>query len=409
MRVGILALAVGAGLSLSSLASADIVYTVEDRFPGGVGMPGSGGDVDLYSRSSGLASTKLTAAQIYASILAQNPGIPLLSTEVRLAEISPGPNGDFLIAHGQATGRGPNSFGVGAVLRASNLAGVASVTTVSSSGDLSNPIGVAYDASTNSAVLVNNPGGGGPGPFPYYDGVINANLTTGTQTRIFEEPGGAFPRYQAGAYIQSDPRGLARTFLVGSQQGGLNAPPGNGAGGPQLYRLNYDQTLTSSTMTRIVDFTNPAETGIAEDFIDGTLDFFTNGGIRGIAVVPGSDSIYVAMRHNGIWKVNLDAAGNYDLSNPMTQILAPQGILNPGDFGLVNAMEYDYLANKLVFAMDTLSGTGLSGLWEMNLDGSGRTRLVADVAIRGIDIIPAPGAAALLGLGALVAGRRRRN
>lgn len=413
MRVGTLALAVGAAASLASIAQADVVYTVHQEVIANAWVRTD--RVDLYQRSTDSSSTKITRAQILAAILAQNPTLPIAAVDVRVADIAPGANGEFLLTHGQAngypTGTPPQTQGVGAVLRLQNLAGAATAVGVSSGGLINNPIGVAYDGTTNSAVMVLNPGSD-PNLTPYAEGIVNANYLSGAQTQIFDEiPGlaGPRPRYQAAAYIQPDPRGLARTFLVGSQQGGLNAPVGNGAGGPQLYRLNYDQALTTSTMTRIVDFTNPAETGIAEDFVDGTLDFFTNGGIRGIAVIPGSDSIYVAMRHYGIWKVNLTPAGAYDLSNPMTQIFNPNNILAPGDYGLMGPIEYDYLNNTLVFGMEQQLGAGLNGLWEINLDGSGLDQLAADVLVRGIDIIPAPGAAALLGLGALVAGRRRRN
>lgn len=415
MRVGILALAVGTVASLASLANADIIYSVHQEYIS-PGVAQRTDRVDYYNRGSASASTKLTRSQIRAAILAQNPGLPIADTDVRLADISTGANGEFLLTHGQAigfpTGSPPQTQGVGAVLRLQNIQGVASAVGVSSGGLINNPIGVAYDSTTNSAVMVLNPGTDN-NLTPYSEGIVNANYLSGAQTQIFDElPGLANPRprYQAAAYIQPDPRGLARTFLVGSQQGGLNAPVGNNAGGPQLYRLNYDATLTTSTMSRIVDFTNPAETGIAEDFVDGTLDFFTNGGILGIAVVPGSDSIYVAMRHYGIWKVNLTAAGAYDISNPMTQILDPFDLVSPGDYALIGAMDYDPYANKLVFGLDNGNGvSNLAGLWEVNLDGSGANRLVADVVVRGIDFIPAPGAAALLGLGALVAGRRRRN
>ena len=417
MRVGVIAIVAGAGLSLAATASADIVFTVHQQYTS-PGVAQRVDRVDYYSRGSATTGNVLTRAQIRAAILAQNPSLPIVDSDIRVADIAMGSGGEYLLTHGQAVGypsaNPPQTQGVGAVLRIQNISGVASAVGVSSGNLLNNPVGVAYDASTNSAIMVQNPGTDN-NLTPYAEGVFAAGYNSGVQTQLFDElPGLANPRprYQAAAYIQPDPRGLPRTFLIGSQQGGVNAPIGNTAGGPQLYRMTYDAGLANTTMARVVDFTNPAETGIAEDFVDGTLDFFTNGGILGIAVVPNSNSIYVAMRHYGIWKVNLTAAGAYDIANPMTQILDPHNLVSVGDYGLIGAMDYDASANKLVFGMDNADGVSdVDGLWECNLDGSGRNLLVPNVVVRGIDFvgfIPAPGSAAMLALGALVAGRRRR-
>lgn len=426
MRIGLILTVVGAAMGSASIAHADVIYTVErETVVGGDGnfafVPKH--TIDYYNRTTLLPSTIITPAQVAAAIQAQNPGLNFQTSEVRLADISVGPNGSFLVAQGQGGPRGdPNTstIGLGAVLSLQNVQTVPSISSRSSSGLLANPIGIAYDATTDSAVTVHNPTSGLQ-ITPSTDGIVTANYTTGAQNLIFVEDRNApRPRYQAGAYIQPDPRGLARTFVVSSIQGGLNVPVvTNTVGGPQLYRLTYDANLGNTVMSRIVDFTNPAETGVTEQFLDGVNDPTASGGIRGVAIVPGdANSVYVAMRWKGIWKVNLNNDGSF---NSMQEIIS---VINPNSplfNGLIEAMDYDPFANKLVFSLDTrltpqgpadgvfnASVTALRGLWEMNLNGTGLSNLVRGVHVRGIDFIPSPGTAALLGLAGLVAARRRR-
>lgn len=418
MRLMTLAVVAGSACALSSVAQADVIFSVFREYVGAQ-IPANvqiSNRVDYLTRGPNTVTTKITSAQVTAAIQAQNPGLGFQNSWVRLADINPGANGEFLLTTGQYNDgeytppRPANSPATGAVLRIQNVTGAASVVTSSSGGMINNAIGVAYDASTNTAVHVGNPGGLMT-PFPFHEGLIGNNYTTGAQTKIFDEVpnlANPRPRYQAGGYIQPDPRGLARTFLVGSIQGGVNSTFTSTAGGPQLYRLTYDAGLGSGAVARVVDFTNPAETGVAEDFVDETIDRFTNGGIRGIAVVPGQNVVFVAMHDYGIWKVNLTAAGAYDLASPMTQIIAPTGLVNGQQF-VIDAMDYDPYANKLVFAADNANGvSSLAGLWEINLNGTGANQLVPNVLVRGIDFIPAPGSALLLGLGGLIVSRRRR-
>lgn len=397
MQLAKLALFCTAGLALSSSAMADIVFTADSRVNDADPALWS---VQLFSRSANSASVKVTSAQVATAIQAANPTFAG-SSRVRLADVALGPNGDFIVTQGQAF---VEANVEGAVLRVGNIYGPATVQAISAGGDLTNPIGVAYDSSTNSAIMVSNPGNGVQPSPSFIDGIMGANYGTGAQTIMYNEslvP--PRPAYHAGGYIQPDPRGTPRTFLVGSIQGGINSTQTSTAGGPQLYRMTYDTALGNTTMSKIVDFTNPAETGVAEDFVDEATDRFTNGGIRGIAVIPGQDVVFVAMRHYGIWRVELTPAGAF---SSMTRILDFNADPNSALFnGGIDAMDYDPYANKLVFGMD---GANSRGLWEVNLDGSGANRLVAGVYVRGIDFIPTPGTALVLGLGGLLASRRRR-
>lgn len=389
----------GGVLGAASMANAGIVFTVEASTNGSI--PNQ--SVIYYNRTTASTGVKATAAQIAASIQAQNPGLGFQESYVRVADVAVGPNGDFLLTQGTfndnqyAPPRAGGAPALGAVLRIQNITTAPSLQTITSSGFVSNAIGTIYHAPTNTALNVMNPGGL-MNPSQRTDGIVGVNYGTGAQTVMYNEPVPApRPKYQAGAYIARDPRGNAgaNDFLVTSIQGGVNGngDPNNNAGGAQLYRFTFANDLTGGTMTRIVDFTNTAETGQASNFLIGNAeDFFNNGGVRGVTSVPGTNEVYVAFRFFGIWKVLLNADGTY---NSMSQIDSTP---------FLDAIAYDPFQDKIVFGTQNAGG----GLWEVNRDGTGLNQLVSGVFIRGIDVIPAPGAAALLGLAGLIAARRRR-
>ncbi len=408
-RRAMIALAGGA-IGLVSAAQADVVFTVERNLG-----PGNNGNipeqsVQYLARFNNSTTTKVTREQVSASIQAQNPGLGFQDSYVRLADVAVGANdNEFILTQGTfndneyVLARVGGQAALGAVLRINGITNVApGVQTLTSSGFVSNAIGTVYHAPTNSTLNVLNPGGL-MSPSMRTDGIVGVNYTTGAQTVMFNEsPPDPMPRYQAGAYITKDGRANAgaNEHLVTSIQGGINGngQVGNNAGGAQLYRFNFANDLTGGTMTRVVDFTNTAETGQASNFLIGnTRDMFNNGGVRGVVSVPGTNEVYVAFRFFGIWQVLLNNDGSY---NSMSQI---------SNMDLLDAIAYDPFEDKIVFGSNQFNATGL---WEINRDGTGLNQLVADVLVRGIDvrqnIVPAPAGIALMGLAGLLAARRRR-
>lgn len=401
---------VGGALGLASLANADIVFTVERNLVPGNNFNTPEQSVQYYTRFNSAWTTKVTRAQVAASIQAQNPGLGFQESYVRLADVAIGANDqEFILTQGTFNDgdyvppRAGGQPALGAVLKIGNITGPATLQTLTSSGFVSNTIGTVYHAPSNTTLNIMNPGGL-MSPSMRTDGVVGVNYTTGAQTVMYTEPAaGPFPRYQAGAYITKDPRAGAgaNDYLATSIQGGIlgNGQVGNNAGGAQLYRFNFANDLTGGTMTKVVDFTNTAETGQATNFLIGnTRDMFNNGGVRGVVSVPGTNEVYVAFRFFGIWRVLLNNDGSF---GSMNQVI---------NMDLLDAIAYDPFEDKLIFGSNEFNNTGL---WEVNRDGTGLNQLVADVLVRGIDvrdnIIPGPAGAALLGLGGLLMAARRRR
>lgn len=356
--------------------SSELVFSVEASSNAAVPVQ----TIQSYSRTTGNTTTRASTASIAALMQIANPLLTFQTSYVRLADMCLGADGSLLVAQGQL----PNSSyvpprpsdqpGIGAVIRIRNvLSGTPQLSLSSSSGFLSNIIGLGYDFASDQVISVVNPGGG-TNVTPRVDGLVASNGTTGAQTLLFQEPSvPPRPGYQAGAYIQPDPRGLDRTFIVSTIQGGLNSTATSTSGGPQLYRLTYTETL-SATVELLVDFSNTAQTGISEDFIDQATDPFISGGVRGLAVVPYEPrNIYVGFRNSGIWRVVLNDDGSY---RAMQQVVAQEG---------VEALDFDPYTNRLVYGVD---GGGQFGIFEVRLDGTGVQQLVANVKPRGIEAVP---------------------
>jgi len=267
--------------------SSELVFSVEASSNAAVPVQ----TIQSYSRATGNTTTRASTASIAALMQIANPLLTFQTSYVRLADICLGSDGSLLVGQGQL----PNSSyvpprpsdqpGIGAVIRIRNvLSGSPQLSLSSSSGLLSNIIGLGYDFASDQVISVVNPGGG-TDVTPRIDGLVASNGTTGAQTLLFQEPSvPPRPGYQAGAYIQPDPRGLDRTFIVSTIQGGLNSTGTSTSGGPQLYRLTYSNTL-SATVELLVDFSNTTQTGIS----------IISGGVRGLAIVPYEPrNIYVA-------------------------------------------------------------------------------------------------------------------
>ncbi len=363
--------------------------------------------------------------------------------DLRLSDIRAGANGMWYFGNGPAQIANPSSnASIGQVY---DLFGTPSVGTLTSNVPAINPLGMWYDHSRGSLLYINNTNQNARNgtQFPATDGGLNAvNPGTGATTRLWNQLPNATPT----------PFPNLGTFLTPSGQGNndyYSAFPNGGTyltsqsvpvsgGGTQLMPANRNWSSViartsipsistgAATQTVLADF-NGSNTYTDLSGQTQTLPLLTD--VRGIIARPGSNELYVTnMARNaivsgnladgaqGIWKILLDATGNSIVG--VSQIFASTAF-DP------EVIRFDSFTNTLVFSelgyeadlarlspfatyASTAAGHNNGRLSRINLDGTGYTVLAQGVRVRGIDIIPTPGAMAVLGLGMVVAGRRRR-
>lgn len=271
------------------------------------------------------------------------------------------------------------------IIKATNLfSGAPTVSTFASSGDIQNPIGITYHTASNSIVGVMNPG---KGP-PKFDGLLSINSTGTSTTRLFEEPDPATtasPRYNAGAYIVQDNNRTNR-FLVTATNGGVDAPDPSQDRfvASTLHGFTIGSDLTT-THDFIYDFSS-SSTGLANTLYE----------VRGLAI--NGDNVYVSDILRGeIYKLTLDGSGAVSgISLLASGLDEPENLI------------YNPFTNKLVIDEVGALDPTRARISQINVDGTGYEVLANGVHARGFAIVPTPGALALLGMGGLMAARRRR-
>lgn len=309
------------------------------------------------------------------------------------AGITAAPDGNYYVADGRFPF--PNLTDAG-VVRISNLFGVASASQLYAGTPVQNPLGLVWDNNTGQLITNSNPGSP-PNP-PTTDGVYGVSLS-GSLTTFFTEPNpipGPRPTFHASHSIIKDPRPGSNDFLVSCVNGGsgINPSPtfGFDAESSTVWRLRWTGSTYTMDTTPVVDLAS-SFTGFGQSFYNS----------RGMAAVPGSSSFYITDHEAGkINRVDMDVLGNF---TGMTTILS--GLSFPEN------VIYNPYTNKLVFGerASSLADYGAmtgSKISTVNLDGTGLTVLSTGDHARGFYIVPAPGAAALLGIGGLLATRRRR-
>ena len=141
----------------------------------------------------------------------------------------------------------------------------------------------------------------------------------------------------------------------------------------------------------IVDLGNTAVTGLSEAL----------GQPNSVETVPGLNAVFVTANDfvndiGFIYRVDLDNQGDFA---GITEVLSGQFF--PGD------LTYNKFTGKFLFGDRRVSTGG--NIYEVNIDGTGLNSILNGFIPGGIDVVvPAPGSLALLGLGGLVAARRRR-
>lgn len=321
---------------------------------------------------------------------------------VRLSDLTFGPGGSIFV------GNGPSQVGtgqtVGQIYRIDNPFGAASSTTVASGGDLQNPIGLQWDTRTQRLVYTNNPNLT-PGPAK---GVYTMDAGgTITRLRADESNLSPLPINQNNAFLVPSPQGGDDYYVVSTNGGRFLVPqgalPANRNWASRVTRLSFPTAgLDAGSMSNTIDFSDigpvngnplpaPFPANTFNPFGDGTLPTVLTD-VRGIAA-SNSGSLYVTDQlTGGIYEIFLNGAGNYNgIRTVITGLSGPE------------AIAYDYTNNTLVFAEH-----GNARIARINLDGSGLSTVVSDVFVRGIRIVPTPAGVAIVGLGGLVALRRRR-
>lgn len=349
--------------------------------------------------TNGAFVKSVTIPNVVSTHVSFAPGV------ARLSDIKISPTG-YVFGDGPFPPGGDPNVGTGKIWNVVDLFGTPSVTQVDLPGSSWNPIGVRYDAASNSVLTTDNLAGG------FFDGVVDrafrgVNFSTGANSRLMKErvaiPGTANPTpegrawHEGGTYMTPDPMGSSDYFVM-STTGGRFVGPFTGDPNRNvssvIWRVTTDGvtdgtgTNTGTVFSELIDTSDAAFPRSTDPVTDFNFTDF-----RGLTAKPGSNSLYVTTTfYNGVWRIDLDGSGNFAGA---TEILG--GLQAP------EAIEYDPFTDTLVFAE-----LGTRTLNRIDLDGSNRVILARDVHVRGITFIPTPGALAVLGLGMLAIARRRR-
>lgn len=322
----------------------------------------------------------------------------------RLADIKRGPGGqtNFVVSEGPASNPG-GVVGTGHIYALNNLDTVATSTTVSTGGQMWNPIGIRYNAASNSVLSLDNISAGSPPTV--VRGLYGVNYSTGTQTLLQQErvaiAGVVNPTpegrawHEGGTYLTESPLGNGEYYVMATTGGRFVGPylgTPNRNVSSTIWKVSINGTATAATFTETIDTAAASFTRSTDP-----LTSFNYTDFRGLTANSGTNTLYTTSTFYGlIMAIQLDGSGNFVGSSIVLSGLdAPE------------AIEYDASTNTLVFAE-----LGTRSLRRVNLDGSGLTTLDTDVFVRGITftpgIIPAPSAASALALAGLAAMRRRR-
>ncbi len=315
------------------------------------------------------------------------------NSATRFAGIRQAPDGNYYVADGRFPF--PNQTDAG-IVRISNIfSGAATASQLTQGNPLQNPLGLEWSRDTNEFIVNSNPGS--PVTGATNDGLFGVNLAGGTR-QFYQEPfpiPATRPTFDSSFDLVPDPRPGSRDFLVTNVNGGVATNPAPAFGFDQaastVWRLRYNagtNDYTLDTSAAVVDFSNT--------FTGATSSFYNT---RGITAVPGTNSFFVAdLEAGAINQITMNAAGAFvSMQTIITGLAAPESI------------EYNPFTNKLVIAerggFFSIANAKIS---QINLDGSGYQVLYAGEHARGFAIIPSPASVALLGLGGLLAARRRR-
>lgn len=267
------------------------------------------------------------------------------------------------------------------------FAGPAVISPLKIGDPIQNPNQHIYHAPYNGVVVVNNPGSQEPLP-NRSEGVFHIHGTTGATTQMYAEApqGTPFPYYNGGGAVTAW-QGNADKFFVTGVEGSGTQSLGSLQRASSIHRLDVNPGTLVATESLVVDLGNTGVTGLG----------FPVSRANGIASVGNSifiSSFEFSTGISRIIQVDVTPAGT----------LAGVSILLD-NLPYINDLIYNPYNGKLVLGDRSTD----PGIWEVNTDGTGLTKILDDGPLPDrIAVIPAPGALALLGLGALAGTRRRR-
>lgn len=321
--------------------------------------------------------------------------VPNSDTTTRLSGIGRDGSGGFVFGNQPF----PATANTGEVFVINNLfSGSGTRTNLAQGGNVNSPQEFAYHGPSNSMIVVNNPAGG-VSPTQVTDGISALALGSNAVSQLFAEPTTGEPRYNGGIDIVADPA-RPGSFYVLTDNRGVDGGFSDEAPAT-LHRLTVSNDLSSVSVTLIQDFS--ASVVGANSIIRGSS----------IAVDPTTGDVLVSA-NNGpserkIVRVGIDGAGNSTGVSLFADLFALQTGLGIGSGG-VEEIEWDPFNNRWLLVEDLVLANSPSRITTLNADGiSGYGILYSGgFAIRDIEVIPTPASVAVLGLGGLLAARRRR-
>jgi hypothetical protein len=265
--------------------------------------------------------------------------------------------------------------------------GPAVISPLQNGDPIQNPNHHIFHGPYQGLVTVNNPGTQEPLP-NRSEGIYHINGNNGATTLMLQEQplGTPAPYYNAGGAVTAR-QGVANTFFVTAVEGSATQSLGHSSRASSLHRLDVNPATLAATESLVIDLGNTAQTGLA----------FPISRANGIASVGNSlflTSFEFSTNTGRIIQVDLNPAGGVAGVSVLLDNLA-----------FVNDIVFNPTNGRLAF---TDRGAD-PGIWEVNPDGTGLTKILDGGPLpERLAVLPAPSALALLGVGTLVAARRRR-
>ena len=304
----------------------------------------------------------------------------------RLLGVSVGPNNRLFVGNGPIPVMQPVNTNTMVYTVDNWFGGPASINALQNGDPIQNPNHHIYHAPYNGLVLVNNPGTQEPLP-NRSEGIYHVNAGTGATTVMHPEASGSnFPFYNAGGAVTAW-QGNADRFFVTAVEGSPTISLGHPSRASSLHRLDVNPGTLQATETLIIDLGNTAQTGLA----------FPVSRANGIA--NAGNALFLSSYE---WSTDTSRIIKVDLT-PAGGVAGVSVLLDNLPF--INDIVYNPFNNRLALGDRSTD----PGIWEVNLDGTGLTKILDGGPLpERLAVIPAPSALALLGLGTLVAARRKR-
>lgn len=305
----------------------------------------------------------------------------------RLLGIAVGPNNRLFVGNGPIPVMQPVNTTTMVYTVDNWFAGPAVIAPLQNGDPLQNPNHHIYHAPYNGLVVVNNPGTQEPMP-NRSEGIFHVNAGTGATTLMYaEQPFGTpYPYYNAGGVI-STWQGNPDRFFVTAVEGSGTISPGHTSRTSSIHRLDVNPGTLAATESLVIDLGDTNATGLS----------FPVSRANGMANI--GDSLFIS---SWDWQAQVGRVIQIDLT-PAGAVSNVSVLLDNLPF--INDLIYNPYNGKLVIA----DRSPTPGIWEVNPDGTGLVKILNDGTLpERIAVIPSPSALALLGIGTLVASRRRR-